>query len=489
MRPSWKPNRGWVLAWVAITLAGAAALGRLELTDLRDGFDTNARIMHRLLSQRVVQHDAILATLALLQPGPEGPADAAPEQRLPALYPQILSVQRRDRGAAWADPVLGSAEIASRTQKRAVLGTVDFAAGRYQLLLAALPASYALTIDLRAMVPWAEWPLPPATSPVRVTLEQAGQSFVLQPGQPAGGGWRFEFHKHLAADSQPFDVVVTQTVGWTALPWGRIILWALFVAAVLASLRHGLRQRAARSRAEELLRLGQVARLNTLGELAAGMAHELNQPLTAVIANTQAARRLLDEDPPELPTARGAMAQAVEQARRAADVVGRLRRVVERPDLAGQTQAVNLAEAARRALYLLEPECQRRGVTPTVQTPETVLVQAEPVALDQIVHNLLMNALQALEKVPPGQRHLTLAVSAHGASGQLRVADTGPGIAPEVLPRIFEPFYSTREGGLGLGLSLCETLATTLGGSLTAAPNEPHGAVFVLSLPLAGGTP
>ena len=128
--------RGWVLAWVVVTLAGAAALGRLELTDLRDGFDTNARIMHRLLSQRVVQHDAILATLALLQTGPDGPADA--------------------------DPVLAAAEIASRTQKRAVLGTVDFAAGRYQLLLAALPASYAPTIDLRAMVPWAEWPLPPA---------------------------------------------------------------------------------------------------------------------------------------------------------------------------------------------------------------------------------------------------------------------------------------------------------------------------------------
>ena len=115
-------------------------------------------------------------------------------------------------------------------------------------------------------------------------------------------------------------------------------LWALVVAAVLTVLRHGLRQRAARSRAEELLRLGQVARLNTLGELAAGMAHELNQPLTAVLANTQAARRLLDDDPPELATARSAMAQAVEQARRAADVVGRLRRVVERPDATGQTQ-------------------------------------------------------------------------------------------------------------------------------------------------------
>jgi hypothetical protein len=121
MRPSWQPNRGWVLAWVVITLAGAAALGRLELTGLREGFDTNARIMHRLLSQRVVQQDAILATLALLQPGPDGPADAAPEQRLPALYAQILSVQRRDRGNAWTEPALRAAEIASRNQKRPVL--------------------------------------------------------------------------------------------------------------------------------------------------------------------------------------------------------------------------------------------------------------------------------------------------------------------------------------------------------------------------------
>ncbi len=472
-----------------ITLAGAVALARLELAQLQDAFDTNARIMHRLLSQRVVQHDAILATLALLQPGPDGPADAAPEQRLPALYAQILSVQRRDRGTEWTEPALRAAEITSRNQKRPVLGPVDFAAGRFQLLLAAQPASYALTIDLRAMVPWAEWPLPPATSPVRVALEHAGQSFVLQSGRPARGGWAFAFHKHLAADSQPFDVVVQQTVGWTALPWGRTAVWALFVAAVIVFARLGLRQRAARSRAEELLRLGQVARLNTLGELAAGMAHELNQPLTAVLANTQAARRLLDDDPPELDIARGAMAQAVEQARRAADVVGRLRRVVERPDLSASTQAVNLNEAARRALYLLEPECQRRGVTPLLESQEPVTVQAEPVALDQIVHNLLMNALQALEKADSGARHLTLTVNTRGGRGQLGVADTGPGIAPEVLPRIFEPFFSTREDGLGLGLSLCETLASNMGGSLTATPNAPHGAVFALSLPLAGETP
>jgi len=488
MARQWKAFRWWILAWVALTLAGAVAIARLELAQLKDAFETNARIMHRLLSQRVVQHDAILATLALLQPGPDGPADAAPEQRLPALYPQILSAQRRDREAAWSDPAMASAEATSRQLRRATLADLDFASGRYQLVLAAQPASYALTIDLRAMVPWAEWPLEPASSPVRVVLEHSGQQFVLQPGRLAPGGWRFEFHKHLAADSQAFDVVATQTVGWAELPWGRMVLWALVLAAVLAWARHGLRQRAERSRAEELLRLGQVARLNTLGELAAGMAHELNQPLTAVMASTQAARRLLDDDPPELDTARQAMAQAVEQARRASDVVGRLRRAIERPDLSGQTQALDLVEAVRRALYLLEPECQRRGVAPVIEAPQPVTVLAEPVALEQIIHNLLMNALQALEHAP-ADRRLTLTVDANGSSGRLQVADTGPGIAPEVLSRIFEPFFSTRTGGLGLGLSLCETLATNMGGALTAAPNESHGALFTLTLPCQPQTP
>ena len=383
---------------------------------------------------------------------------------------------------------MASAEATSRQLRRATLADLDFASGRYQLVLAAQPASYALTIDLRAMVPWAEWPLEPASSPVRVVLEHSGQQFVLQPGRLAPGGWRFEFHKHLAADSQAFDVVATQTVGWAELPWGRMALWALVLAAVLAWARHGLRQRAERSRAEELLRLGQVARLNTLGELAAGMAHELNQPLTAVMASAQAARRLLDDDPPELDTARQAMAQAVEQARRASDVVGRQRRAIERPDLSGQTQALDLVEAVRRALYLLEPECQRRGVAPVIEAPQPVTVLAEPVALEQIIHNLLMNALQALEHAP-ADRRLTLTVDANGSSGRLQVADTGPGIAPEVLSRIFEPFFSTRTGGLGLGLSLCETLATNMGGALTAAPNESHGALFTLTLPCQPQTP
>ena len=274
-------------------------------------------------------------------------------------------------------------------------------------------------------------------------------------------------------------------VGWAEMPWAWMAAWGVLVAVVLTTAFALLRQRSERQRAEELLRLGQVARLNTMGELAAGMAHELNQPLTALLANTQAASRLLAEEPPELDTARSAMTQAAEQARRASDVVGRLRRVIERPDHAAQLESINLQDAVNNALYLLEPEFKKREVSPQVALQQAApLVLAEPVALDQIIHNLLMNALQALDKVPAAERKLTMRLGSEGRSGVMTVSDTGPGIASDVLPRIFEPFFTTREGGLGLGLSLCETLATGMGGSLAAAHNTPRGAVFKLSLPL-----
>ncbi|WP_394791364.1 sensor histidine kinase [Rhodoferax sp.] len=483
-------RRLWLLAWCLFTALGSLLLARLELVQLREDFETDARIAHRLLSQRAVQHDAVLAMLALLQPASAPGLSAAPEQRLASVYPQILGVQQRGAGSRWVDATLAAAEERSRSSHQVVLANSQLAQGNFQLLLAAEPNSYALRIDVRSMVPWSEWPTAPnttpQTSPVRLVLQQAGQEFVIQPGRIGDGGWRFEFHKHLATDSQPFDVVALRQVGWGELPWRWMLVWAIAVAALLAALHAVQRQRRERRRAEELLRLGQVARLNTLGELAAGMAHELNQPLTAMLANTQAASRLLDDDPPELATARSAMAQAVEQARRASSVVGRLRRAVERPDLAGPLQPVHLQDAVRDALYLLEPECARRGVHPSVHnsTPN-IRVLAEPVALEQIVHNLLMNALQALEQTPVAERRLTLGISAENQHGQLTVQDSGPGIPPEVLPRIFEPFFSTRRGGLGLGLNLCESLASGMGATLDASNVAPHGAALRLTLPLA----
>lgn len=471
----------WVLLWIVVSLLGCVWIAQNEIEQQRNAFETDARIVHRLLSQRAVQHDAILSTLALLQPG----ADAAqPEQRLPSVYPQILSVRRRAANALWDEPLFTATEAQSKAARRPALTNADFNLGRYWLVLAA-ETSYALQIDMRGLVPWSDWPMRPETSPVRVTLQLADQHFVLQPGRIDVRGWRFDFSKHLAADSQPFDVVATRAMGWMELPWVWMLGWLAAVTAVLAGLQAAQRQRAARRRAEELLRLGQVARLNTLGELAAGMAHEVNQPLAAILANTQAAGRLLNETPPDVDTARGAMTQAVQQAQRAAEVVGRLRRSVALPDLAAPLRPVGLRSVVNNALYLLEPQLQQCGVVPMLHAEGGLNVLADPIALEQIVHNLLLNAMQALERVSRSERALTVTLSADNGSGVLCVRDSGPGIKADVLPRIFEPFFTTREGGLGLGLSLCESLADRMNGTLTAANGETRGAVFTLRLPLS----
>jgi signal transduction histidine kinase len=473
----------WMLA-VAAALLGAWGLARHELTQLRDAFDTDARIVHRLLSQRVVQHDAVLATLALLQPPGSTDTDR-PELRLPSVYPQILRAQRRSPQGAWPSVEWQAAETEARRLRRATLAGLTLPQGRYELITAAGDAAYALQIDLQQTVPWDEWPMQPATSPVRVVLEHAGQTYVVQAGARPQAGWMFDFKKTLASPSQPFQVVAQRYVGWSELPWVGMGAWGVLVVATLQAWQAWLRQSTERRRAEDLLRLGQVARLNTLGELAAGLAHELNQPLTAVLANTQAAARLLQEDPTELPLARQAMDQAAQQARRAAEVVGRLRRVIEQPNAQDAVVPLGLESSVRSALHLLEPEFARRRATVSVQAAQAPQVLADPVALEQIVHNLLVNALHALEQTPENARHVALHLGTANRMGWLRIHDSGPGIAADAMPHLFQPFFSTRPGGLGLGLSLCDTLATGMGGSLTARNADTGGAEFTLQLPLA----
>ncbi|WP_423457043.1 sensor histidine kinase [Ottowia sp. VDI28] len=487
MKPSAR-RLSWLLAWLVCAGAGGGWLAMNRLAELRADFDTDARIAHRVLSQRMVQHDAVVATLALLQPA-NGRGEP---ERLSALYPQIIEVLQRPAEGAWppsAAAALEAAEAVSRREKRAALASEDLSTGRYWLVLASYPLSHALRFDLHAAVPWSEWPMDPATSPVRAVLHHAGQSFVIQPGRFSPGAlpsWRWVAAKTLASASQPLELVLERPVDWRELPLAAMAGWALAAALLLAGLRMLLQQRVARQRAEELLRLGQVARLNTLGELAAGMAHELNQPLTALLANTQAARRLLDEQPPEIATARDAMSQAASQARRAADVVGRLRRLVERPELTAQAQPVALSAAVQEALHLLEPELQRRGIGMDVEgEPDLPAVRAEPVALQQIIHNLLMNAVQAMEEVPSARRRLHLRWQRQGGQAVLSVRDEGQGISPEARTRVFEPFFTTRSGGLGLGLSLSHSLAEAMGGSLSLAPADGSGAEFRLLLPLA----
>ena len=497
-----------MLGAAALAAAGSVWICRAELAVQREAFDTSSRIAHRLLSQRAVEHEAILGTLALLQPSADDGGAAV--QRLIALYPQLLRVHRRAGDGTWPQAAWDRAEAQSRAAaQRAVLASFDAARGRFVILRAGEPASFALEVDLQRAVPWADWPFDEAerSGPVRATLGPdgaaawrvhvgaAGREHDGAAGREHGddaaatGPWSMASSKHLAADSQPFDLRLARSVGWAALPWGKVAAWVALVAALAALAAAVQRQRTERRRAEQLRRLDQVTRLGTLGEIGAGLAHELNQPLAALMASTQAATRLLADDTPDLTTAREAITHATAQARRAADVVQRLRRTIEpgaTADTGTALQPVRLDDALRHALDLLRPELQRVGVQVTTvpQALPALTVRADPVGVDQVLHNLLANALQALERGGQTDRTLTLALTRAGDRAQLVVRDNGPGFAADALPHLFEPFFTTREGGLGLGLSLALSLAERFGGTLAARPATPRGAEFELTLPL-----
>lgn len=507
------PRRGvaWLAATTLVALLGATAIVRWDIATRREAFAEDARIAHRLLSQRAAQLDAVLATLALLAPATDA---EEPAVRLPALWPAVLSVQRSDAQHPWPDAVLAAAEAHSRTlaagRRHAVLAAVDPARAHYSLVLAGHPASWALRVDAKRLVPADEWPLSDA-GPVRALLVAGAHALVLHPGapeavQPAGLTPGFTFAKVLATPSQPFELRLQRATGPAQWPWGWLLAWAAACAATTAILLALQRARDTQRRNAELVRMAQVARLNTLGELAAGMAHELNQPLAAVLASTQAAQRLLrqdvqaapqelGDDGPDLPAVRQALGLAAAQARRASDVLTRLRRLVQDPTQGAAPQSVDLHALCVQMLRLLGPELQRRGISAEVSGGMPA-VWADPVMLEQIVHNLVTNAIQALEgaATPSPTIALVLQPVPDEAVGLLLVRDNGPGFATEHLGRVFEPFFSTRASGLGLGLPLCETLAQALGGSLQArnlgAPGAGStGAELVLTLPLAGAAP
>lgn len=471
----------WWWGWALATALGSVALVRWDIAQRRESFQSQALTAHRVLSQRATEIEAVLATVLLLAPATADPAEA----RLPALYPQVLRVLRRPDGAGWGDPALAAADAASRQRGHAVIAGFDAGARRFTLQQSALAAGAALVVDVDRWRDTAGWPFG-AGSAVAVSLRLGAQRLVLNAGEPARGTTPgFVFAKPLASAGLPFELQVQQHSGAGDWPWRGIGALAALIGALVAGAAGVQRQRAARRRAEELLRLDRVARLNTLGELAAGLAHELNQPLAAVLASTQAARRMLDDGEGAPPPA--LLAEALDhsraQALRAADVLASLRRRIEQPGAASAPGPLAIGAALQRALALLQPEIDAAGVLTRCAGDECTVV-ADPVALDQVLHNLIRNAVQAMQAQPAGQRRLEMTLQRDGSRCLLGVRDSGPGIAPDLQSRLFQPFTGTRPGGLGLGLSLSHTLVAAMGGTLTACNVAPRGAEFTLALPL-----
>lgn len=499
---SWLQRRHAAWAGVLLMLGGATVIVRLDIAARRALLQAEARTAHRLLSQATSRLDAVLATLALMARPNDGNA-AGDVARLPALYPQVLAAWRRDADGAWppeAADALAAAEQRPLAEpapaRHASLTAVDAARAQYTLVLTASPASFALRIDARRLVREDDWPWP-ADAPVRVTLTHGDRVIVLHdaaavPERPFGLTDGFEMTKALDSPSQPFVLHAQRFTGPAQWPWLALALWAAACLVLAWVLQRWLLARAAQRQAAEQTRLVLASRLNTMGELAAGIAHELNQPLTAVLAGTQTALRLLRErathdaaEDVDAATATQALELAAAQARRASEVVARLRRLVQPGAAAGPAVPTDLGAVARRLVGLMAQEFDAAGIAVSIEG-EAPAARADPVAVEQILHNLLGNAVQALQQ-RGGAGCITIALAAVGDRVRCTVRDDGPGVAPQVLPRLFEPFLTTRAGGLGLGLPLCQTLATAMDGQVVLRESSPAGAAFELELPAAVG--
>ncbi len=230
-------------------------------------------------------------------------------------------------------------------------------------------------------------------------------------------------------------------------------------------------------------RLLQVSRMATIGEMAAGVAHELNQPLTAIANYAQACSRLLARpgaDPAEL---RQALAEITGQATRAADIVRRLRALARNQQSERVPASVNAL--VREIIDLLESDTRLHGVPLSLELADGLpLVVVDGGQIQHVVMNFVRNSLEALAAQPSGESRLLIRTSVTTQHDvELAVIDNGPGLAPDALGHVFDPFFSTKESGTGMGLAISNTIARLHGGSVGYRPNPPTGACFYLHLP------
>jgi len=229
--------------------------------------------------------------------------------------------------------------------------------------------------------------------------------------------------------------------------------------------------------------LAHMNRLSMMGELAASLAHEIAQPIATSRNNARAALNFLDKQPPELGDVREALGCIVNDADRAGDIIDRIRDHIKKAP--PRKDRFDLNEAINEVIALARSAITKNVVSvDTHFTEGALLVQGDRVQLQQVVLNLILNAVDAMGLIEDGPRELVISAEQNQANGVLvAVRDFGPGIDPEHLERVFDAFYTTKQSGVGMGLSICRSIIDAHGGRLWAEANKPRGAVFQFTLP------
>ena len=220
-----------------------------------------------------------------------------------------------------------------------------------------------------------------------------------------------------------------------------------------------------------------------MGELSASITHEINQPIATARNYVSVARRLLDRNPPDLPEVRDTLACAAKATDRVGAVVGRLRALMQKASV--RLDRVDVNEALQEVIELTRGEALKNEVAVGTQFAKGLpIITGDRVQLQQVVLNLILNALQAMGAVSEGPRQVMITTRQIESNDlYVGIQDTGPGLSPETLSRLFEPFYTTKPNGMGMGLTICRSIVESHGGRLWATRCQPHGALFQFAIP------
>jgi signal transduction histidine kinase len=314
-------------------------------------------------------------------------------------------------------------------------------------------------------------------------------SEITGPGEPIYD-WRELQRWNINMSRLPpgSEIRFRQLTTWEQYKWeiiGAVALCLAEAALILALLLQMSRRRQAelenqRSRDE----LAHIARVSTMGQLASTLAHELNQPLGAILRNAEAAELYLQRNPPDNDEVMAILADIRRDDQRAGAVIDRMRSLLKRREL--QFEPVSLRKLIEEVVQLTRIELEARQVKLLVQlAPNLPPVRGDGVQLQQVLLNLLFNGADAMKNLPSERRHLVVRAHGEGRNVEVSVKDGGHGIPADKLAQVFEPFFTTKDHGLGMGLAISQTIIETHGGRIQAENNPDGGACFRFTVPVA----